>query len=269
MSLEVTHLVVNGCSLTYCQGIDKPFENGWPALLGKKLGLPVVNLAVQGSGNDSIHRRTYEYFYKCKKLQGKPFYITAFSHATRREEFFKSYKGKEIEDYHGLDLQASSVDLTATLGLKALPEHFEVAHIMNLSYEACERKKYVLWNSLINLFKATNTPYIVADYMPTFVDEVVEYMIQNYPEIYYNAINDTNNIGEIPKHTKHFKKLSCGHEPQEAMELICNLFYNKITKIYGEIIPVINQEKTYYTLKEYYPPKTQRLLHYNEWITNS
>ena len=39
---DITHLVVNGCSWTYCQGLDDPKTQGWPALLAKKLGVEVL-----------------------------------------------------------------------------------------------------------------------------------------------------------------------------------------------------------------------------------
>ena len=65
--LEISHLVVNGCSFTYCQGLESPNTQGWPALLAKKLNVPVVNLAAPGSSNDGIYRRTYDYFYNDQK----------------------------------------------------------------------------------------------------------------------------------------------------------------------------------------------------------
>ena len=56
--MEISHLVVNGCSFTRCQGITNPDIDGWPALLAKKLNVPVVNLAKNGSGCDGIYLRT-------------------------------------------------------------------------------------------------------------------------------------------------------------------------------------------------------------------
>lgn len=267
--IEISHIVTNGCSFTYCQGIEKPWVNGWPALLAKKLGVPVINLAVGGSGNDAIHRRTYEYFYKNKKLLGKPLYVIAFSHATRKEEFFKTYKGNKIEDFHGLDLSASGLDLISTLGIRQLPEHHEVAHIMNLSYNACERKKFLYWDSVINLFKAHNVPYVTGDYMPTFDDAVTEYMKTKYGEIYSNCMYDKNSVGLITDHVKDFKKLECGHDPMEAMPVVADLYYNKILENYGEVKPYTTDEKMFYKLKEYYDERAQRLQHFNEWIMHT
>jgi hypothetical protein len=61
--MDITHLVVNGCSWTYCQGLEDPKNQGWPKLLADQLGCEVVNLAIPGTGNDTIHRRTYEYVH--------------------------------------------------------------------------------------------------------------------------------------------------------------------------------------------------------------
>lgn len=273
MTIEVSHLVVNGCSYTYCQGLEAPWVQGWPALLAKKLGVPIVNLAVGGSGNDSIHRRTYEYYYKNKSLIGKPLYIIAFSHATRREEFFKSYKGKEVEEYMGLDTSKSSIDLVGSLSSsKKQIEDFEFAHIMNLSYEACERKKFLFWNSVVNLFKANSIPYAVGDYMPSCSIPVHEYMMEHYREIYGEALLNKNSIGDITKITKHFKKLECGHEPIDAMPLICDTFYNKLIEIYGQIVPVTEvdgQPINFLNLKEFYSQSVQKLMPWNLWLQNS
>lgn len=271
--IEISHLVVNGCSFTYCQGIERPWENGWPALLGKKLGVPVVNLAVGGSGNDSIHRRTFEYFYKNINFNSKPLYVTAFSHATRKEEFFKVYRGKELQEFHGLDLSSTSEDLIGTLDFtnKKL-EDFELAHIMNLSYEACERKKIIYWAGLINLFEANNIPYLTGDYMPSHSFPVHKYMMQNFVEMYEFVNKHQNNVGDITLKTKHIPKLDCGHERMEAMPIIADLFYNKLLKVFGEI-KVIKEldgrECRFLKLKEFYNERARDLLKHNEWIAHT
>ena len=87
-NVKLSHLVVNGCSFTYCQGLENPAEQGWPALLANKLKVPVVNLAIPGSGNDAIFRRTYEYFYLNKKHNNFPLFINVWSFSGSREEFF-------------------------------------------------------------------------------------------------------------------------------------------------------------------------------------
>lgn len=266
--IEISHIVVNGCSLTYCQGLDKPHIDGWPALLANKLQVPVINLAVGGAGNDSIHRRTFEYFYKNKELPGKPLYIIAFSDATRREEFFIEYKGKKHEDFHGLALPSSDQELVSGLS-NHNHELYEIAHVLNMSLEAYERKKFIYWNSLANLFQNHNIPYITADYMPTTSTPVQEYMKQNYNEIFIDALEDKAYIGKLSEITKNIPKLPCNHEKKETMPIISQYFYDKILEVYGEIKPMHISEKYFLTLKEFYSKKQQQFMNYNTWIQNS
>jgi len=251
MTTKVSHIVINGCSFTYCQGIEEPSKNGWPALLSKKLGIPVVNLAIGGSGNDSIHRRTYEYFYKNKKQypNSKPLFITAFSGSTRREEFFKTYKGDRVDSFMTLDLEATSIDLVATLSEGVDSDRLvEYSHIMNMSFEACERKKFLCWNSLVNLFKAHRVPYLTGDYFPTVDEHVINYMNEKFPEFQSNALDDINYVGEITDYTDHVEKLACGHEPAEAMPIVADLFYNKLVENYD----IEFEPAEYLTLKSFY-----------------
>jgi len=264
--MEISHLVVNGCSFTYCQGIEDPHLNGWPALLARQLGVPVVNLGLGGSGNDAILRRTYEYFYQNKLLypKSKPLYIIAFSDAPRREEFFKKYKGKDVAEFMTLDLQASSIDLTATLSNAGeLHKAIEYSHIMNLSYEACERKKFISWNSITNLLKSNEVPYLTGDFMPTRDDQIKYYMMKNFKGLYNNALRDENYVGDLSKLTEHIKKLPCGHDPKEAMPLVSSTFKNVLTKIYSNIKPICAD---YLKLNQYYPAAALKHMSFNQWI---
>lgn len=138
--IEISHLVVNGCSLTYCQELEDPKAQGWPALLAKKLGVPVVNLAYCGSGNDGIARRSMEYFYKDKKFNNKPFYIHAWSYLARREDIFKTVSGEIAV----IDIDASSRELIASAQLN-IPDEIKQTltvseSLINLSLKIAERK---------------------------------------------------------------------------------------------------------------------------------
>ena len=88
--MQVSHLVVNGCSWTYGSELDSPEEESWPKLVANKLGIPVVNLAIPGSGNDSILRRTSEYLFQNLAFNSKPLVIIAWSQITRREGWDKT-----------------------------------------------------------------------------------------------------------------------------------------------------------------------------------
>ena len=245
MSLEISHLVVNGCSFTFCQGLQKPHIQGWPALLADKLGVPVVNLSVGGSSNDSIHRRTYEYFFKSTKFNSKPLYILAFSHATRREEFFK----KDEKQSYILDLEASAKDFVMSLDLNSVPDYVENPYIYRLSFRACEVKKFLLWNSLIQLLKNNKIPYLTCDFLPSNDAQLDNYMREKFCELYDFALSDKAYAGKINELTDKIPKLPCLHDSLEAMPVIADHLYNKILSIYGSIKPIKNK---FLTLDEYY-----------------
>lgn len=241
MSIEISHLVVNGCSFTYCQGLDDPKTQGWPALLSNSLGIPVVNLAKKGSGNDGILRRTYEYHYKNKKKypNSRPFYIFGFSHATRKEEYFKTFNGSILEDFKTIDFHYEE-----SLSF-ANPETFydpfyinkivEYGYAMSIDYNNRERMKFLYWNSLVNLCKAEKIPYITADFFPTEDETIVQYMKTYFDEMYTTALGDINYVGRIPNMTSHIEKLPCGHESIQSMPIISDVFYKKMREVYKDI----------------------------------
>jgi hypothetical protein len=88
--LDISHLVVIGCSFSYGAGLENPKEDSWAALLSKKLNVPVVNLSSCGGGNDRIMRRLYEYHYLNSSKNNNPLYIITFSHSSRREEYIRA-----------------------------------------------------------------------------------------------------------------------------------------------------------------------------------
>mgnify|MGYP003351991979 CR=1 FL=1 len=97
IDVDVTHLVVNGCSWTYGEGLENPNKEAWPALLANHFGLPIVNLAVQGCGNQSITRRTFEYVYENLPTGSKPFFVISWSQDARKEETIDWVKNYEYE----------------------------------------------------------------------------------------------------------------------------------------------------------------------------
>lgn len=154
--IEISHLVVNGCSFTYCQGLDNPQIDGWPALLAKKLKIPVVNLAMLGSGCDGIYRRTVDYFYKNLDTKSKPFYIISWSDAIRREEFLYTKDNKEFNDYSILHLAYPT----------SILEHELAYHLNKDTIKAAEKRKYNYWAGIINLLENNKVPYFMNDFMP-------------------------------------------------------------------------------------------------------
>lgn len=217
--IQISHLVTNGCSFTFGQGLENREETNWPALLAKKLDVPLVNLAAPGAGCDRIFRTTHEYFIKDLSNNSRPFYIIAWSGALRREEF-----QVECNDFYNVNLCDPVNDLS-----KALIDNMNEKGL--LSYE---RKKYVFWSSVISLFKAYNIPYLTTDYMPTTIyhNGVIRSLL---PETYDYCINDPNKLEDFNNLTNDFSKLPCGHDDYPAQEFLANYCYSKIIKKYKAV----------------------------------
>lgn len=221
--IEVSHLVVNGCSFAYCQGLEKPYEQGWPALLAKKLNVPIVNISCKGSGNDSIMRRTVEYYYEDIK-NNKPFYIITLSQATRREEYVINYEGREIKNFY----QLSSYSTEPIE--KAIYEQYDTSGIISQ-----EERKLLYWVNIVNLFKANSVNYLISDFMPESDSNIIESTKMLNPNLYEFLHNDTFFVTGLNESTKKLPKLPCGHDGYEAQEFIADLFYQSINEKYGTI----------------------------------
>lgn len=252
--IEITHLVTNGCSFTYCQGLEDPKTQGWPALVAKKLGVPVINLAARGSGNDAIFRRNYEYFYLNKNLDNKPFWITAWSFAARREEYFDTYRDLPLNDFQTLSLKDGNT--------------LEKEIVMNIMTPkgllACERKKMLHWAACLELFKNNNIPYLITEYMPTLDEAIIDYLRINFPTQYNTVYEDDNKITNLSQFSKLYSQhqLPCGHDGLPAMEPIANYVYEQITKRYD--VTVKAPEKGFVDL-EGYRTDTEGMHESNVW----
>jgi hypothetical protein len=278
--IEISHLVVDGCSLTFCQGLEKPHVDGWPALLAKRIGVPVVNLALGGASNDGIHRRTYDYvyksidFYKKTNIQANPFYIIALTFAGRREEYFKNYYNWNDKDrYYTLDLNPDMDKLFDIIDNKktdreSVAAYVEYGYLLNFDLSAAHLKKLHYWASLVNLFKQNNINYGMGDYIPTYEEDVVAKMITRYKPLHDFIYNDTNNYGDFAKVTRSSDKLKCGHDGPESQKILADYLYNKIIETHGEI--VVKPLTSIYKLKQFYftePSFTQAI--FSEWYLNS
>jgi len=223
--IEISHLVVNGCSFTFCQGLVNPKIEGWPALVASRLGLPVVNLAARGSSCDGILRRTYDYFYRDLKNNNKPFYVTGWTAAIRREEYL---------DHKGCFTPVFVNNPTTPL------EQYLASQMTLRGISLQEVKKLIYWSSVINLMKTNNIPYIMTDFIPRGTPER-KFLERYYSEIYTLVENDSNRIQDITAYIDPFKKdnyfLPCGHYSAEGNKIIADFIYNNICERYT-IIPV-------------------------------
>lgn len=251
MALEISHLVVNGCSFTYCQGLYDPPNEGWPRLLANMLKVPVVNLAVPGSSNDGIHRRTYDYYYKNLLHNSKPFFVIAMSMNIRTEAYISEGDCGKINDYMNL----SAIDKLPLS--KAFYSHMDPKGIC---YSQGRKLRY--WASLINLFDSTDTPHITSDYMPDISKTTNEFVkkeyhtLDNFIKTHPYKVRDFNSIT-----SGYPKALDKGHDGPEAQVVLANYIYNQIIKRYGEITPV---ELPYLSLTNFQTQHTM-MFNINQW----
>ena len=238
--MEITHLVVNGCSWTYCQGLPDLTVNGWPALLAKKLGVPLVNLAVPGSGNDTIHRRVYEYYFEDLPNNNKPLYVIGWTQPWRREAWCRKYYNTNMpEGYASISFPDNK------------PKNFyEAALLDNWSEEDFLRRTMLYQLSIDSLFKSANTPYIGSFFAEPIQANAEETFnaLTKYKNHFNFIDNNTHTIDPVYKVLGQFEKLPCGHEGQDAMDATADYFYDNIIQKYGSITHVLGK---YVSLKDF------------------
>jgi hypothetical protein len=262
MTLEISHLVTNGCSYTYCQGLYDPPVQGWPRLLADKLGVPIVNLGDPGSSNDGIVRRTYNYFYKNFNRNCKPLYIIAMSQAMRREEYYAEYphnatNSEKINDYMYLAAYDENDPLS-----KALYSQMDETG-MCFSQE----RKYRLWASLINLFKAHNNPYFIGDYMPDNDSKIHQFMTSRFSELYNYVNHDPFQLGQLSRFSDgniYPKAKDGSHDGPEAQVALADFVYNKIIEKYTDI--KVKTDADFLTLKDFPTSFLRRFRSDNKWF---
>ena len=133
------------------------------ALLSRKIGVPVVNLAIPGCGNDAIMRTTYRYFYKNLRHHNNPLYIVVLSHSSRKEQFFRYRNGEEYYDYRGLTLTDTTTGRRLIHPDSELERLYDTLYTKQLDLDECERMKLTYAASILNLFKAHNVSYLLSD----------------------------------------------------------------------------------------------------------
>jgi hypothetical protein len=234
--MQVSHIVTNGCSYTYCQNL--PIEQGWPSLVANTFDCPLVNLGLPGVGNDSIHRRTYEYLYHDVS---KPLVIISWSQPWRREDWFH-FKDRP---YYGT------------------PEYYTVPHphdkitnaydewmIEHWSDEHHYRKSLLAKVSLINLLENLSIPYIMTDYMEQRDNEAIcELVDKKFPKLAEKIYSNKYYIGPAHAVTRHLPKLPCLHDGVEAQVAVSDFMVSHIKELYPDIS--FTKSEPYYTLSEY------------------
>lgn len=245
--MKVSHLVVNGCSWTYCQGLDHPNIDGWPALVAEEFKLPVVNLAIPGSGNDGIHRRTYEYAFE-DHYDNSPFYIIAWSQTWRKEAWCKKIYNKDTPS-DGYNIISFPSDNPSN--------NLEYALLDTWSEEDFYRKTLLYRSSLDCLFKSKNIEYFSSffateEFNSGDYKESIRNEIHSVKKRFINTIEflnkNSNRIIDFNSICEKYPKTSCGHEGIEGNRALADYIIKEV-KIKYNTIEFVDQP--YLTLFDY------------------
>jgi hypothetical protein len=229
---SVSHFVVNGDSFTYCQGLLERTKNGWPWLLAKHFKLPVINLALPGTGNDTIHRRTYEYFYLNQEYGNNPFFIIGWSQFWRREAWFESKK-----NYNAIGIPNN---------IRKPQNPYQLVYLKNHNDEDHIRRTLIVKSSLINLFKTNNIPYLMSDYSSDV--DLIERSKNNIPKLeekikhIENYCYDDHHATSFCKITENFEKTKCGHDSFQGNRELSKFLIKTIEKKYPNFSPVYGKK---------------------------
>lgn len=251
MILNISHLVVIGCSFAYGDELPDPKTQSWAGLLGKKLGVPVVNLSTQGGGNDRIHRRLTEYYYKDLTYTNFPLYIIAYSHSSRREEYLA-----ETNNYTVVNVN---------LNPNHKPDDYGFAKhcILNYNNIIQARKKLLIQNSVLNFLKINETSFLTTDFIPD--DHVARaYLRDKFAKMYEVCYSDANRLENFSDLVQGLPKFQHGHFGHEAQHLLSEHTYTELLSRYDSIKVVDAPFTTLKEYNEYYDNTTGHTT--NDWI---
>jgi hypothetical protein len=214
---KITHLVVNGCSWTYCQGLDNRLEQGWPWLVAKELGVNIINLAIQGCGNDSIHRRTYEYVLGNLPEESNPFFIIAWSQFWRQEGWYEKLEGKKYQNYK---IIAKPIDVVSL-------DEYQNCLMTHWNTEHHFRKTLLYKASLKSLFLSQDIPYLMSDYGDDY-PRMEEYYSRYQKQI--NFVYDKRHIQPFWEKTCGYPKTPCRHDGPESQIVLKDYIVDEIKR---------------------------------------
>ncbi len=260
----LSHLVVNGCSWTYCQGLEKPNLHGWPALVAEEFNLPVVNLASPGSGNDAIHRRTYEYVLEDSININNPLYIIAWSQSWRREAWCKKIYNNTYK-YDGYNI------ISFPHGNKA-SNNLEYALLDTWSEEDFYRKTILYRLSIDSLFKSRNIKYFSSFFsdgnfnFKNFKNDnsdILSNVDTRFSQTVKYLETATNKIEDFVKISRPYPKTKCGHEGIEGNKAIADYLIQKI-KTSLPTIEIVSQN--YLSLNDYLKKTDLNPPSFTDWL---
>jgi hypothetical protein len=232
--LDISHLVIIGCSFSYGDSLANPKEDSWPGILSKKLNVPIVNLSSRGGGNDRIMRRLYEYHYLNSSKNNNPFYILPFSHSSRREEYIRA-----ANDYMVMSMKPDPVLMKK--------QTYSSLFILNHDSFISARKKLMVRSYVSDFLNNNNMNYLVTDFMPDSEDEI-QSLREIYPIVYEKIYTDKYRLKNLNEISIKYPRLPCGHDGVEAQLEIGNYVHDELIARYNE--PIVKQQD-YTTLRQY------------------
>lgn len=234
---EITHIVTNGCSWTYCQGLESPQIDGWPRLLAEKFNIKVVNLALPGCSNASIHRRSYEYILKNLPTNSKPFFIIGWSQFWRQEAWYENQGKILIQDYRTIVKPDTYDNL----------DQYQLCLLSHWNDEDHFRKTMIYKSSLISLFKSLNIPYLMSDFSGSENTKKIENLKSKFN--YLNKfVYDQYHIKDFYEICRNSSLLPCGHYGLDGQVTLSDYIFEEINNLFD--IKVINNSN-FLTLNEY------------------
>ena len=220
--MKISHIVTNGCSFTYCQGLPNKIVNGWPAQIAFEFNCPVVNLGLPGVGNDSIFRRTYEYLYENQiRDDYKPLVIIEWTQRWRRECW-----SNEEEDYILVSFPDDNVKDK---------DYNQLALLENWNDEDFIRKTILYRLTLINLFEHFEIPYLMFNYAGS--EEAYD-KVNKVSRYFTNMTKESRNkydLGDLYTITGPLPKLPCGHDDMPGQNLLSKHIIENIKEIYPNL----------------------------------
>jgi hypothetical protein len=200
---------------------------GWPALVAKHFNAQLTNLAQPGLGNDSIHRRTYEYI--CNNLQfenSKPLVILAWSQIDRHEQWYNHFVSDPIFDDYRL------VAKPDTSTPKDLYQKVYLYHYNEINFY---RKTLLYKLSLFNLLENLGIPYITTDYMSLIGNEKITKVEKDFAGMAKLVNENPFRIEDLSIINYSKPKLPCGHETVEGMIPVSSYVIDKIKELHPNI----------------------------------
>lgn len=224
---EISHLVVNGCSWAFGQGLKNIREEAWAGILSKKLNCDLVNLAIPFSSNEGILRRTCEYIYENKKFNNRPLFVIIFSQIWRKEVWMRNRYGGPCNDYVTMfpwrQIQDNSIQQKAWLD--------------NFDEEDFLRKNMLVKTCLVNLLENHGYPYLIATNYPLndvkqSSQDDVQKRFPNWFDFYQSVHDVKHSLGDI---IEGLDKTECGHPGPNSNRLVGDFIFSEITKKYPNL----------------------------------